>query len=144
MTTSHQPFIQAALDLAYQNIEAGGRPFGSVVVRNQEIVGQAANEAHLCADPTAHAEYLAIKRAASALETSDLSDCVVYASGQPCPLCVATMGLYGIKQAYYAYTVEQWRAVALPPQLDPVQSTPLNIEGETSLYSTWLDRQAKK
>lgn len=144
MTTAHTPFIQTALDLAYKNVDEGGRPFGSVVVRDQEIVAQAVNEAHICGDPTTHAEYLAIRHAAKALDTSDLSDCVVYASGQPCPFCVAAMGLYGIKQAYYAYTVEQWRAIVVPPNLDPVQSTPLTVDGETSLYSYWQSREADK
>jgi tRNA(Arg) A34 adenosine deaminase TadA len=58
-------------------------------------------------DPTAHAELLAIRAASAALGTPRLDGCKVYASGHPCPMCLSAMYLSGIKEAAYAYTIEE-------------------------------------
>ncbi|NYT25860.1 nucleoside deaminase [Alcaligenaceae bacterium] len=139
--TADDRYIRAAIDLAYKNVDAGGRPFGSVVVRNGQIVSEAANESHLCGDPTAHAEFLAVKRAGIALGTRDLSDCVVYASGQPCPFCMATMSLYGIRKTFYGYTREEWRKVTVPLDYAPVDAQVLSPGDDAPLYAYWKQQQ---
>lgn len=80
-------YLQRAVQLAAHNVAAGGRPFGAVLVKDGHVIAEAANAIHLSQDPTAHAELLAI-RAASQQLGPHLHGCVVYASGQPCPMCL--------------------------------------------------------
>ncbi len=142
MTHTDNRYIRAAIDIAYKNVDAGGRPFGSVVVRNGQIIAEGVNESHLDDDPTAHAEFLAVKRAGIALGTRDLSDCVVYASGQPCPFCLATMSLYGIKKAFYGYTREEWSRVTVPFAYPAVDAQVLSPGDDAPLYTYWKQQQA--
>lgn len=141
MTHAHDRYIQAAIDVAFKNVNAGGRPFGCVVVRGGQIIAESANESHLSGDHTAHAEFLAVKRAGIALGTSDLSDCIVYASGKPCPFCMATMSLYQIKKAFYGYTREQWSAFTVPNNYSPVDVQVLSPGDDAPLYSYWKQKQ---
>ncbi|EWD53784.1 adenosine deaminase [Klebsiella pneumoniae UCI 26] len=84
--SAHDHYLQRALVLAKQNIADGGRPFGAVLVRNDEIVAESVNTFHLSGDPTAHAELNAVRDLAARLGSAVLRECVIYASGQPCPL----------------------------------------------------------
>src|SRR5688572_7088440 len=79
---------------------------GAVLVRDGEVIARAVNRIHETGDPTAHAELVAIREAAQALGRPRLDGCVVYASGHPCPMCLAAMHLCGIAAAYYAYSNE--------------------------------------
>ncbi len=97
-------FLAQAIALARRNVEKGGRPFGAVVVRNGEIVGEGVNQMLELHDPTAHAELLALRHAGNHLRQTRLEDCVVYASGQPCPMCLAAMRMAGVTRAVYAYS----------------------------------------
>ena len=65
----------------------GDQPYGAVVVRDVVIVGEGRNYVILQSDPTAHAELLAVRDAASRLNKRDLSDCDVYSTATPCPMC---------------------------------------------------------
>lgn len=98
--------LRRAIALARDNAERGGRPFGAVVVSEGKIVAEAVNRMLDTNDPTAHAELLALRAAGQALGRVRLEDCTVYASGQPCPMCVAAMRLSGVKLAVYAYANE--------------------------------------
>jgi tRNA(Arg) A34 adenosine deaminase TadA len=99
-------FLCQAIELAHANVEAGGRPFGAVVVSNGEVLSTAVNETHLSRDVTDHAELLAIRAAASAHGPEALKGSAVYASGHPCPMCMAAMRLAGIGTVAYAYSNE--------------------------------------
>lgn len=81
-----EQFLRKAIELAYNNIEKGGRPFGAVVVKNGEIIASGVNQILTTNDPTAHAELLAIRAASQVLGTANLEGCSVYASGHPSPL----------------------------------------------------------
>src|SRR5690606_15271222 len=89
-------FLREAIALALANSARGGRPFGAVVVRNGEVIATGVNEIAITNDPTAHAELLAIRAASKALGSPDLSGCTVYASGHPCPMCMAAMRMAGV------------------------------------------------
>ncbi len=80
--SAHDHYLQRALVLAKQNIADGGRPFGAVLVRNDEIVAESVNTFHLSGDPTAHAELNAVRDLAARLGSAVLRECVIYASGQ--------------------------------------------------------------
>lgn len=98
----HDRYLKRAIWLAAQNVEQGGRPFGAVVVRNDAIVAEAVNTLHTDGDPTAHAELNAIRDIAKRLGNAALRECVMYASGQPCPMCLSAMYLTGVREVYFA------------------------------------------
>jgi tRNA(Arg) A34 adenosine deaminase TadA len=99
-------FLSEAVELARANIGAGGRPFGAVVVRDGLSIATGVNEIHMANDPTAHAEMTAIRAASRKLGSPDLGGCSVYASGHPCPMCMAAMRLSGVDKVFYAYSNE--------------------------------------
>jgi guanine deaminase len=96
------PFMEAALTLARESISAGGGPFGAVVVRDGRIVGRGANRVVPSGDPTAHAEIVAIRAAAAALATHDLSGCEIYTSCEPCPMCLGAILWARIARVHHA------------------------------------------
>ncbi len=99
-------FLVEAITLARDNVDAGGRPFGAVLVKDGAVVATGVNEIHSTNDPTTHAELQAIRAASRALGSPRLDGCVVYASGHPCPMCLSAMYLPGIREVVYAYSQE--------------------------------------
>jgi guanine deaminase len=95
-------FLRRAIETASVGIRDGGGPFGAIVVRNEEIVSEAYNRVILNNDPTAHAEILAIRQASSALKSHDLSECTIYTSCEPCPMCLGAIYWAGIKKVVYS------------------------------------------
>ncbi|CTQ33527.1 nucleoside deaminase [Jannaschia rubra] len=102
--TDDRTHMDEAIAIALRNIDEGGRPFGAVLTRDGKVVARAANTIHLDHDPTAHAELMALRAAGRELGTPRLDGCTVYASGQPCPMCMAAMRLAGISRVVYAYS----------------------------------------
>ncbi|MFD1205565.1 MULTISPECIES: nucleoside deaminase [Sporosarcina] len=99
---THNEWLQTTIDMAIKNVQDGGGPFAAIVVKDGKIIGQGTNRVHIENDPSAHAELLAIREACSALQTVDLSDCVLYASGEPCPMCLGAAYWSTIGEIYYA------------------------------------------
>ena len=97
-------FMQEAIRLSMQNIDSGGGPFGAVIVKDGEIIATGVNRVTHDNDPTAHAEVNAIRIAAKVLNTFDLSDCEIYTSCEPCPMCLGAIYWAHIKKVYYANT----------------------------------------
>lgn len=95
-------YMQRAISLAKENMKTGGGPFGAVIVRNGEIVAEAANHVTKNNDPTAHAEVEAIRLAGENLKNYDLADCEIYASCEPCPMCLGAIYWARIPVVYYA------------------------------------------
>jgi len=143
-----EAFMREAIALARANVADGGRPFGAVLVRDGEVLARAANRIHATNDPTAHAELLAIREAAQRSGSPRLDGAVVYASGHPCPMCLAAMHLCGVTRAYYAYSNEDaepfglstaavYAQMALPPARQALAVQALRPEGEGGLYESW-------
>src|SRR5688500_10198697 len=84
-------FMRVALERAQAGMDAGGSPFGAVVVRAGEVVAAEHNVVLQTHDPTAHAEVTALRAAAGALGTHDLAGCTVYSTTEPCPMCFAAI-----------------------------------------------------
>lgn len=97
-------FLAEAIELARENVRQGGRPFGALVARSGVVVATGVNQVHTTQDPTAHAEMVAVRAASKRLGAPDLTGCIVYASGQPCPMCLAAMFTSGIREAFHAYS----------------------------------------
>lgn len=95
-------YLDKAVKLAFKGIDLGGGPFGAVIVRDNIIISQSYNMVVLRKDPTAHAEILAIREAATLLGTHCLSDCILYTSCEPCPMCLGAIYWAGIKRVVYA------------------------------------------
>ncbi|MEQ4617275.1 MAG: nucleoside deaminase [Corticimicrobacter sp.] len=100
-------FLACAMELAHANLEGGGRPFGAVLVKDGKVIAKAANEIVQSHDPTAHAEMLAIRRASQTLGSANLEGCIMYASGQPCPMCMGAMRLAGRESMYADWQHQQ-------------------------------------
>jgi tRNA(Arg) A34 adenosine deaminase TadA len=79
-----------------------GGPFGAVVVRRGKIVGRGWNRVTSTNDPTAHAEVMAIREACRRLKTFRLDDCEIYASCEPCPMCLSAIYWARIRRIFYA------------------------------------------
>jgi tRNA(Arg) A34 adenosine deaminase TadA len=95
-------FLRRAIELAIQNVNTGGGgPFAAVVVRDGRIVGEGANTVTSSHDPTAHGEVNAIRAACKALGTFTLSDCELYTSCEPCPMCLAACYWARLDAIYY-------------------------------------------
>ena len=84
-------FAQRTIDLARQNVAAGGRPFATVIVKDGEIVAESANKVAQSHDPTAHAEILAIRTACVKLGTEHLTGTTIYVLAHPCPMCLGAL-----------------------------------------------------
>lgn len=102
--------IRLAIDLGKRGAEAGaGGPFGAVVARGDEVVGQAHNRVLATGDPTAHAEVEAIRAAARQLGTPHLLGTVLYTSCEPCPMCAGAAMWARVDAVVYASTREDAR-----------------------------------
>ncbi|HEX2115345.1 MAG TPA: nucleoside deaminase [Alphaproteobacteria bacterium] len=95
--------MRRAIALSRENLKTqDGGPFGAVVVKDGRIVGEGRNQVIATNDPTAHAEIVAIRAATQALGTFDLSGCAVYASCEPCPMCLGAILWARIGRLYHA------------------------------------------
>lgn len=94
--------LQRTINIALDGINSGGGPFGAIVIKEGKIISEAINKVVINNDPTAHAEILAIREAASVLKTFDLSDCTLYSSCEPCPMCLGAIYWSGIKKVVYS------------------------------------------
>ncbi len=104
---SARRFMSEAIRLARAGAGDGrGGPFGAVVVRDGQIVGQGVNEVLAARDATAHAEILAIRAACRRLESHRLDGCTMFASCEPCPMCLGAIFWARIGQVYFAATRE--------------------------------------
>lgn len=101
-----QHFLQEALDLAVQNVQDGGGPFGAVVVSDGEIIARGANRVTSEHDPTAHAEVVAIRRACTVVGDFELTGCTLYSSCEPCPMCLGAIYWARLDRVVYAATRE--------------------------------------
>ncbi|MFJ9927737.1 MULTISPECIES: nucleoside deaminase [Streptomyces] len=84
-------FVQRTVDLARRNVEEGGRPFATVIVKDGEILAESPNKVAQTDDPTAHAEILAIREACVRLGTEHLTGTTIYVLAHPCPMCLGAL-----------------------------------------------------
>lgn len=104
---SEKDYLALACEATIEGIKKGyGGPFGATVVRDGEVIVAVGNTMVKDTDPSAHAEMVAVREACKKLGTMDLSDCEIYATCEPCPMCVAVMMWANIKKVYYCSTKE--------------------------------------
>ncbi|AKO92196.1 nucleoside deaminase [Priestia filamentosa] len=101
-------FIKHTINLALENVENGGRPFATVIVRDGEVIAESPNLVAQTHDPTAHAEVLAIRKACKKLQTEHLTDCEIYILASPCPMCLGSLYYCSPKKVIYITTREDY------------------------------------
>ena len=107
MEELHEIAMKKAIEESKNNLKNNykkGGPFGAVIVKNGKIISSAHNTVIEKHDATAHAEINAIRKACKKLKTHDLSDCILYTSAEPCPMCLSAIIWSNIKTVYYANT----------------------------------------
>lgn len=155
--TNEDRYLRQAIALARANIDQGGRPFGAVVVRDDAVIATGVNEIHATNDPTAHAELTALRAASRQLGSPDLSGCAVYASGHPCPMCMAAMRMAGVRKVAYAYANEDgapfglstaavYEDLAKPfaEQSMAICHLPVRMPDHPDLYAEWAQARSKQ
>lgn len=149
--------LREAIDLARANLRNGGRPFGAIVARHGKVIATGVNEIARTNDPTAHAELVAVRAASQELGSPDLAGCVVYASGHPCPMCMAAMRLAGVGEVFYAYSNEDgapyglstaavYAELARPfsEQSMKIRHVPARPAAGPDLYDEWAREQTRR
>ena len=148
---THEQLIGRAIRLSVENVAQGGGPFGAVVARGGEIVAEGVNRVTALNDPTAHAEVQAIRLAAQRLGRFDLSDCELYASCEPCPMCLGAIYWARLSRLYYAATQHDaaaagfddaliYRELALAPSLRRLPTASLSREEALEAFCRWREQ----
>jgi guanine deaminase len=145
-------YLRQAIELARQGILAGlGGPFGCVIVRDDQVVGKGSNGVTSSNDPTAHAEIVAIRDACRRLGHYQLTDCVLYASCEPCPMCLGAIYWARPKRVVYAATREQaaaagfddefiYREIAVPQGERRIAFQLMADKGAEEVFSLWREK----
>ena len=149
---THTELMQRAIQLAADNVLHGGGPFGAVIAREGEIVAEGVNRVTASCDPTAHAEVQAIREAARRLGTFDLTGCDIYASCEPCPMCLGAIYWARLDHLYYAATQHDaaqagfddafiYRELALDPKERSLPTQQLLHEPSLQAFADWRDKE---
>ena len=136
------PYMTEAISEALDGIEHGhGGPFGCVIVKDGEIIGRGHNMVLVNNDSTAHGEIVAIRNAEQHLGSYDLTGCVLYTTGEPCPMCLYAILWANIDAVYYGCTLEDNSAIGFRDeafdQLDGIREREI-----LSDFLTCTDRDA--
>lgn len=101
----HNKFMRLAIEMSENNVRSGtGGPFGAVIVKDGVVMAKGCNLVTANNDPTAHAEVSTIRLACAALQTFDLSGCIIYTSCEPCPMCLGAIYWARIDKIFYGNT----------------------------------------
>jgi guanine deaminase len=146
--------MEEAFKEAQKGMEIGdGGPFGAVIVRDDMIIATAHNEVLKTNDPTAHAEITAIRRASEALGTYDLSECILYTSCYPCPMCMGAIFWARIPTVYYASSMDDAAEGGFDDRVfyemirNPESSLdlrPIDKAKGKEVFATWGSKEDKK
>ena len=110
-------FMREAIRLSVDNVEKNnGGPFGAVIVKDGKIIARGINSVTTTNDPTAHAEIIAIREASKSLNNFDLSGAEIYASCEPCPMCLGAIYWARIDKLYFANTKQDAAAINFDDQ----------------------------
>jgi tRNA(Arg) A34 adenosine deaminase TadA len=104
-------FMKRAIELSVESVNKGGGPFGSVVVKDNQILAEGSNKVTPTNDPTAHGEIVAIREACKKINNFSLKGCELYSTCEPCPMCLSAIYWAKINKIYYANTREDARKI---------------------------------
>ena len=152
---AHEEHMRRAIAMSQQAIRTNrGFPFGAVIVREGAVVAEAHNTVLSDNDPTAHAEINAIRAASAKLGTFSLEGCEIYASGEPCPMCLAAIYWSRLDRIYYANRKQDahrigfsddsfYREISLPPEERRIPMVRLLGDEAVAVFAEWDERPDK-
>jgi len=108
---SKNKFMLRAIELSISSAKDTGGPFGCVMVKDDKIIAEGSNKVTFSNDPTAHAEIVAIRETCKKLNTFNLSGCDLYASCEPCPMCLSAIYWSHVDNIFYANTREDAKKI---------------------------------
>jgi len=108
---SKNKFMLRAIELSISSANGTGGPFGCVIVKDDKIIAEGSNKVTFSNDPTAHAEIVAIREACKKLNTFNLLGCDLYASCEPCPMCLSAIYWSHVDNIFYANTREDAKKI---------------------------------
>jgi len=147
-------FIREAVQLAIQSIADGGGPFGSIVVKDNKIIGRGNNQVTMNNDPSAHAEIMSIRNACQNINDFNLTGCTLYASCEPCPMCMSAIYWARINRVVYAATGDDAakagfddtfiaKEVCKPYNERTLPIEHLKCEKHTQCFDDWINNEKK-
>ena len=153
--SEHEKFLQMAIILASKSAKSGkGGPFGAVIVKDGKVLAKAHNTVTNSKDPTAHAEVNAIRKACKKLKDFQLDGCTIYASAEPCPMCLGAIYWARPKALYYAAEKNIaaragfddsfiYKELALSENKRKIKTHHLSLKDASLPFKTWLSKKDK-
>ncbi len=149
-----ESFLRQTIELAVENVRRGGGPFAALVVRAGEAIATGVNRVTLSNDPTAHAEVVAIREACRVLGTFQLADCDLYASCEPCPMCLGAIYWARPARVYFAASREDaaaagfdddfiYQEIGLAAEARRIPMLRLRDEAAARPFAAWLKNSAR-
>jgi guanine deaminase len=147
-------FMEQAIELAAANVRANGGPFAALVVKDGKVVASGVNQVVHANDPTAHAEIVAIREACRALGDFQLTGCDVYASCEPCPMCLGALYWARPAHIFFAATRDDaaaagfddaliYREILLPSPKRTISTIHLPHERAGRPFEEWMAKPDK-
>lgn len=145
-----------AIGLSRQNLSTlNGGPFGAVIVQNGKIIAEGKNEVLATNDPTAHAEVVAIRNASKILQKFELSDCEIYTSCEPCPMCLSAIYWARLQRIFYGNSRQDaaeisfddemiYNEIPLKPEFRKIKSYRCCEIDAKQVFQDWAKIPAKK
>lgn len=155
ITETDREYLRQAIALARRGVVEGlGGPFGCVIVKDGVVIGKGCNRVTSSNDPTAHAEIVAIRDACRQLGHYQLTDCILYASCEPCPMCLGAIYWARPKRVVYAATRQQaaaagfddafiYREMEVPMGERRIEFEQAADEGAEEVLDLWRERGNK-
>ena len=149
---AREEFMRLTFEVALQGVESGaGGPFGAVIVRGDEVLSRAHNQVVSTNDPTAHAEIGAIRAACAVLNSFQLDDCELYASCEPCPMCLGAIYWARPRAVFFSATRDDAAAagfddafvydeLALPPGARTLPMQRVELAEAAAPFAAWAAR----
>jgi len=147
--------MREAIALSLENARAGGGPFAALVVKDHRVIARGVNQVVAINDPTAHAEIVAIRAACLALGAFQLAGCEIYASCEPCPMCLGAIYWARPARYYYANTRQDaaqigfddaliYNEIATPPEARKIPGLRLLPEEAKEAFAEWARSEKKR
>lgn len=155
MSARETKFMQAAVDLAREGMQEGkGGPFGCIIVKGDKIIGKGCNSVTSYNDPTAHAEIVAIRDACKYLQHFQLTECELYTSCEPCPMCLGAIYWARPSKVYFSNTRKDatqigfddsliYDELTMPIGKRAIQTIQLEVPDALKVFQEWSRKPNK-
>jgi len=154
MRKNDEKYLREAIREAELSVKKGGGPFGAILVKNNEVIARSGNTVTLDYDPTAHAEVNVIRQGGKRLHTFDLKGTVIYASCEPCPMCLGAIYWANIDRVVFAASRDEaanagfrdamiYTELTLPPTQRHLPHSHLPVEERLKPFNQWKNLEDK-